>query len=85
MPSLRQVLPAGCCPEGQLEDLLDVAVTAIKLNIGSPCGSNGDLFAAWPGPHAHVRQWFCLANGEAVAINEDPDTGLTCPVVRLVR
>jgi hypothetical protein len=85
MPSLRQVLPTECCPDGDVADLLDIAVVAVRLNIGSPCGGNEELFSPWPGPHAHVRQWFVLANGSAVAIDDDPVTGRTCPVLKLSR
>jgi hypothetical protein len=81
MPRLRQVLPPGCCPEGEVDALLDVEVTAVKLNIGSPCEGREDIFAPWPGPEAHVRQWFLLASQRAVGIKEDPVAGRTCLVV----
>jgi hypothetical protein len=77
---LRQVLPPGCCPDG-VAPFLDVEVTAVKLNIGSPCGGGGDIFAPWPGSEAHVRQWFVLANRRAVGIEEDPTAERRCLIV----
>jgi hypothetical protein len=81
VPRLRQVLPVGCCPDGEVAALLDIAVTAVRLAIGSPCGGREDIFAPWPGPQAHVRQWFLLADRRAVGIDEDPTSGRTCPVI----
>lgn len=86
MPLLRQVLPERLrqSPEARrLGALLDQPVKAIKLATGSPCAGKAELFAAWPGDHRHVRQWFLLANGRAVAVDEDPSGEWTCPVIDL--
>ena len=85
MPDLRKVLPerffdgdADTAPEAAA--LLDVAVTQVRLNTGSPCDGHAAMFETWPGPEPHVRQWFRLANGNIVAVNEDPDGPWTYPV-----
>jgi len=65
----------------QVTALLDVEVTALKLNTGAPCSSHAGVFETWPGDEKHVRQWFVLANGQAVAINEDPECGASCAVI----
>ncbi len=85
MPLLKQVLPE-CFFRAREENaaaaaLLDVAVTEMKLNTGSPCDGHAAMFADWPGDEAHVRQWFILENGKAVAIDENPDDGWQFPVV----
>ena len=83
MPDLRKVLPehfvAGNAPEAAA--LLDVAVTSLRLNTGSPCDGHAAMFETWPGPGRHVKQWFVLANGKAVAINEEPDGEWSYPVI----
>ncbi|MAH83181.1 MAG: hypothetical protein CBB68_02310 [Rhodospirillaceae bacterium TMED8] len=72
MPSLQQVLPKTDYPN-YLQPLLDVAVIAFKLNTGSPCDGHSAMFESWPGTEEHVRRWFVLDNGKAVAIEEAPD------------
>lgn len=85
MPLLKQVLPetffdtAG--DHAPAAALLEVPVTAVKLNTGSPCDGHAAMFADWPGDGAHVRQWFILANGKAVGIDEVPDAAWRFPVV----
>lgn len=79
MPTLKQVLPPGVDQAG-VAAFLDVEVIAVKLNNGAPCSSHEGPFAAWPGEGEHVRQWFVLANGKAVALDEDPAGG---PVIRM--
>lgn len=84
MPVLKQVLP-----ERFFEDpgdqpaaaLLDVEVREIKLNTGSPCDGHAAMFDDWPGEGSHVRQWYILANGKAVAIDEVPGGPWRYPVV----
>ena len=85
MPRLRQVLPdsffdvvtenldAAC--------LLDVEVEAIKLNSGSPCDGHTVMFCDWPGEGDYIRQWFLLANGKAVAVDEVPGSPWRFPVI----
>lgn len=86
MPTLKQVLPKEFAQGGYASTpayaFRDVAIVARKLASGAPCASpsKSDLFESWPGPEAHVRDWFVLENGKAVAINEDP-AGVTFPVV----
>lgn len=85
MPLLRQVLPNVFFNEVQdntaILKFLDVQVTGVKFNTGSPCDSHATMFAEWPGDEEHVRRWYILANGKAVAINENP-TGAWCyPVI----
>lgn len=36
----------------------------------------------WPGPHKNVYVWVELANGKAVAMNENPSRGLSFPVTK---
>lgn len=72
MPSLQQVLPPTDYPD-ELYPFLDVAVTAFRLNTGAPCDGHSAMFQPWPGIGEHVRRWFVLANGKAVAIDEVPN------------
>lgn len=53
-----------------------VEVVAVKLGSGAPCSSHAAMFENWPGPEKHVGQWFILANGKAVGVDDDPDRGL---------
>lgn len=80
MPTLKQVLPDDA-DDPALAGLLDAEVIAVRLNTGAPCDGHADAFEAWPGDGEHVRQWFVLANGKAVAIDERPDDGPAFPVV----
>lgn len=80
MARLEQVL-AHAAPQVSLtgsaaEGLGDVEVVAVKLGSGAPCSSHAAAFEDWPGPERHVGQWFVLANGKAVGIEDDPDGGL---------
>lgn len=85
MPALRQLLPArffeDSAPDVAARGLLDVPVVAVKLTTGAPCDGHAELFQPWPGPETHVRQWFLLADGKAVGINEDPAGPWTFPVM----
>ena len=85
MPLLKQVLPEIFFNASQdhktVVEFLDVPVTALKLNTGSPCDGHAAMFADWPGDDNHVRQWFILANGKAVAINERPTGAWGYPVI----
>lgn len=85
MPTLRQCLPVPCWEQDGVLPLLDAEVIAIKLNDASPCGPDGDLFAAWPGADVNVRRWFELTGGKAVAIVEEPDRAPRCSVMDLPR
>ena len=51
-------------------------VVAVKLGSGAPCSSHAAAFEDWPGPERYVGQWFVLANGKAVGIDDDPDRGM---------
>ena len=88
MPRLVDVLPKafadGEPPDSPARALCDVGVVATKLTTGSPCSSHQDLFADWPGPQSHVRQWFILENGKAVGIDDDPENGTSFPVIDYV-
>ena len=84
MPLLKQVLPS--CFFDRTDPppaaaFLDVPVKAVKLASGSPCSSHAEMFEDWPGEHAHVRQWFILENGKAVAVDENPENDWDFPVV----
>ena len=85
MPLLREVLPdtfqnvASQNPDAA--SLLDVEVEAIMLNNGSPCEGHAALFTDWVGEGEHVRQWFLLSNGKAVAVDEIPDSPWRFPVI----
>ncbi len=83
MPDLRAVLPDRYVTEESPDTavLLELTVTAVRLNTGSPCDGHSAMFETWPGPEQHVKQWFVLENGKAVAINEDPDGDWTYPVI----
>ena len=85
MPNLKQVLPQEFFRPGHREtpvhEFLDAQIVAMKLTTGRPCESHAELFADWPGPQQHVRQWFILDNGKAVGVNEDPVNGLSFPIV----
>ncbi|MEK9722064.1 MAG: hypothetical protein VW405_01090 [Rhodospirillaceae bacterium] len=85
MPLLRQVLPErffdAVDDHGAAAALLDVPVSAVKLNTGSPCDGHAAMFDDWPGAGDHVRQWFMLANGKAVAIDENPEGAWRFPVI----
>ena len=85
MPRLRQVLPDvffdNSMSYPDAVELLDVEVREVKLNTGSPCDGHAEMFADWPGEGNHVRQWYILKNGKAVAIDEKPNTHWQFPVV----
>ena len=83
LPTLRQVLPENADYD-HVSALLDTDVIAVKLNTGAPCSSHTGPFMAWPGEGADVKQWFVLSNGKAVAINEDSDGVVTCPIIDYV-
>jgi len=38
------------------------------------------MFADWPGEGKHVREWYILANGKAVAVDEVPNAHWQFPV-----
>jgi len=40
-------------------------------------------FKPWIGTHRHVYNWVVLANGYAVAFNENPTSGVSFPVVKI--
>ncbi len=80
MPTLKQVLPENA-DSHHASALLDVDVVAVKLNTGAPCPSHADPFEAWPGEGNAVRQWFVLANGKAVGIDEAPGSAPICRIV----
>jgi hypothetical protein len=79
LPTLRQVLPENTNCH-QASALLDVDVVAVKLNTGAPCSSHAEPFESWPGEGNAVRQWFVLANGQAVGIDEASDTSPVCRI-----
>ena len=85
MPRLRQVLPGSfldvAADNPDAASLLDVEVEAIKLNNGSPCDSRAVMFSDWLGEGSHVRQWFLLTNGKAVAVDEVPGSPWQFPVI----
>jgi hypothetical protein len=78
---LPESFDPACEANAQCARYLDVAVIAVRLNDGAPCSRQGDLFAPWPGPQAHVRRWFLLENGKAVGMDERPGGPSTFPVV----
>ena len=71
-----QISLAGSGADG----LGGVEVLAVKLGSGAPCSSHEAMFEDWPGPERYVGQWFVLANGKAVGIDDDPDRGLALAV-----
>ena len=79
MARLEQVLSQAAphvSLEGSCADAYaDVEVVTVKLGSGAPCSSHAAMFEDWPGPEQHVGQWFVLANGKAVGIDEDPQDG----------
>lgn len=78
MAKLRDKLPQDILMEfgdTKAARMLDVEVVAEH-------GSDGDN-KAWPGPHRFVYGWWELANGYAVAWNENPAKGYSFPVVRI--
>ena len=85
MPQLRQVLPdiffETAFSHPDVAALLDVEVREIKLNTGSPCDGHAAMFANWPGDNKHVRQWYILENGQAVAVDELPNAHWEFPVI----
>ena len=85
MPRLRQVLPDSflyvASENPDVACLLDVEVEAVQFNSGSPCDSHAAMFSDWPGEGSHVRQWFLLVNGKAVAVDEVPGLPWRFPVI----
>ena len=81
MPILRQVLKDQRCYD-QVKVLLDTEIIGVRINKGAPCSSHSSIFEMWPGDEAYIHQWFILANGMALAVNEDPINGPTC-IVRM--
>ena len=85
MPRLREVLPDiffdTSMSHPDVVSLLDVEVREVKLNTGSPCDGHAAIFADWPGVGNYVRQWYILANGKAVAVDEEPNRRWQFPVV----
>ena len=80
LPILRQVLKDQPCQD-QVEALLDIEVVGVRINTGAPCSSHSGIFESWPGDEEHIQQWFILANGKALAVNEDPINGPICIVL----
>ena len=80
MPILRHVLKDQICQAQVNEALLDTEVVGVRINNGAPCSSHSSIFEMWPGDEEHVHQWFILANGSALAVNEDPVSGPVCVV-----
>ena len=80
LTTLRQVLKNQACQD-QVEALLDIEVIGVRINTGAPCSSHSGIFEIWPGHEEYIHQWFILANGEAVAVNEDPNQGESCVIV----
>lgn len=78
---LRDAMPhelQGCEYEkSRSQKMLDVEVVA-EYGHGEPDG-----WKQWPGPHKHVCKWVALANGYAVAWNENVSHGWSFPVVKL--
>lgn len=84
MARLEQVLshaaPQVSLSGSRADGLGDVEVLAVKLGSGAPCSSHEAVFENWPGAERHVGQWFVLANGKAVGIDDDPDRGIALAV-----
>ena len=80
LPILRQVLKEQP-RQDQVEALLDIEVVGVRINRGAPCSSHSGIFEMWPGEEEHIQQWFILANGRAVAVNDDPVKGPNCIVM----
>ena len=80
LPILRQVLKDQPC-QVQVEALLDIEVVGVRVNRDAPCSNNSGIFENWPGDETHIHQWFILANGKALAVNEDPVNGPICIVM----
>jgi kynurenine formamidase len=72
---LSQAAPQVSLAASDADGLGGVEVLAVKLGSGAPCSSHEAMFENWPGPEQHVGQWFVLANGKAVGIDDDPDRG----------
>jgi len=87
MPLLKQVLPerffATVSEHAAVAALLEIPVVEVKLNTGSPCDGHAQMFADWPGDGAHVRHWFVLENGKAVAIDENPTGEWQFPITEI--
>ena len=80
LPILRHVLKDQSCHD-QVEALLDTEIVGVRINKGAPCSAHSGIFEIWPGDEEHIHQWFILANGKALAVNEDPINGPTCIVM----
>ena len=80
LPILRQVLKEQP-RQDQVEALLDIEVVGVRVNRDAPCSNNSGIFEIWPGDETHIHQWFILANGKALAVNEDPVNGPICIVM----
>ena len=74
MPTLEQVMArsveAGLFRASEAWALRHEVVVAVHLANGSPCDSHAAMFAPWPGPNPQVRQWFELASGGAVGVDD---------------
>ncbi len=79
MPILRQVLKDQRCHD-QVRAMLDTEIIAVRINKGAPCVSHSSIFEIWPGDELYIHQWFILANGTALGVNEDPVDGPSCVV-----
>ncbi|MBM09005.1 MAG: hypothetical protein CMF69_05430 [Magnetovibrio sp.] len=82
MPILRHILKDQICKAQVNDALLDTEVVGVRINDGAPCSLHSSIFEMWPGDEENVHQWFILANGVALAVNEDPVSGPIC-VVRM--
>ncbi len=75
--------PRPVSPLSPAAKLLDVAVVKEHSSVQY---ENGELvraeFKPWPGPHQNVHTWWELANGKAVAWNENPGYGWSFPVIK---
>jgi kynurenine formamidase len=78
---LSQAAPQATLAGSSADGYGDVDVVAVKVGTGAPCSSHAAMFEDWPGPERHVGQWFVLANGKAVGIDDDPDGGPILAVV----
>lgn len=75
--TLRDVLPSEALSytDSPFFKHLDVEVTE-KIDVQ-------DRSTLWPGPQKNVYVWWKLANGKAVAWNENPGKGWSFPIITL--
>ena len=60
---------------------LSPAAKLLDVEVVAEYGHTNNNPKPWPGKHKHVCVWWQLANGKAVAWNENPSKGWSFPVI----